>query len=351
MPLPLVAFVPGFLGSTLTRKFGLGLTQTIWMSPTALLAGYFRSLAIDVPGYPPPEGPRFPVLPGGPQPYYYGLIETYLEARGWDVESPDLDWRGPVAADGVRMADWLLSLKSRWPARVVCHSRGGLVTRAAMAVLAARGETGAVSRVIGLGVPHRGSIEAVNNCGGGGYLQVRLLTLGTRLPFGTAAGLGLHSIRLTMRSWPAIAELMPDPVRSWLPADIRSSLYLPATWAASEIPPVDAYLSGAVASWAALPDPPSGVDWIDVAGSGVLTPDGLLSLASAAGASGRTYTQEGDGVVPVVSAAVAPRKRILTPTGHDSLPLDGRLWPVIHRMLRDGLAADETLTGRVLQIL
>lgn len=342
--------VPGFLGSQLRNPVYPVGPQTIWLDPAALALGGFRRLVLAVPteGIPAPPGP--PPSPGHPLPAYYGLLGAYLFARGWRVVSPRMDFRRSVFSDGAALAELVRAEATRNPVAILCHSRGGLVTRAALSLLSASNELGKVARVVGMGVPHIGSLLAVALLGGWHSLLEQIANVGTAVPSFVADLVGISTCKQVVRTWPAGYELLPAPAAASAWGFDPAPLYLPATWSSSTLKPVTAHLQSAAATWLALPAVPAALDWIDVCGVGQYTATGIPDVTKVNERGSLSYTDDGDGVVPFLSAHQSGRKLISTPTQHDMLPNDARLYPHLDATLRNGLAQDLTLSGRVLSL-
>lgn len=346
MAIGTLVFVPGLAGSELVYDAGLFGRVTIWLSPPAILAGGFRALRLPPPGGPAPAFGTPTITPGLPLPHFYGLLLAYMGQRGWHVVAPRSDWRRTQGHDLVALLDLLREELDKGPVWILAHSRGGLLTRSALAVLAAENLLGNVRRVVGLGVPHTGSLAATQNLACYAPLKVSIIGLGTFLPTLYSHFLGTTEVASVMASWQSLYELQPDPVRSWVAPGIAAALYTPATWTAAGLTLSAAYLAAAATRWATIPAPPLSVEWIDVAGTGFQTPFTLGDVASLAEAGTMGTTLQGDGVVPLVSARQSGRKSITTPTAHDWLPNDGRLYHRIHDALIGGLPADVTLSGQ-----
>ncbi len=345
-----VILVPGILGSTLRDPYLPPPFGVVWLNPTRLLTGSFPRLRLAVPGEsaPAPSGP--PLAPGFPLPLYYGLLIAYLEHRGWRVVCPAADWRVPLPQDALRLRDLIRVEAKSGPVRLLCHSRGGLVARHALAFLSQLGELASVERVVGLGVPHTGSLEAATNLACWGGAKRKIEDLDRYIPAFFSAVLGTDQVRDVMRSWPALYELLPAPSASWIAPATVAALYVPATYASSSFRPVPAYLTAALAAWSSIPPVPAGVDWVDVAGVGVQTAVGVPAVGRIAERGSFSVSLAGDGVVPSASAHQSGRRLLTTPTQHDMLPLDGRLWPYLDQALAAGLVADIDLGGRVLRV-
>lgn len=344
-------FVPGFLGSSIGyhRKRILP-PFPIWLNPTAILAGYFPRMRLAVPGEdePPPAGGDLD--PGPPLPFYYGFLMSSLRALGWNVVAPVFDWRGPIEQDALDLYGLMKTHGASGPVRVLCHSRGGLVTRYALALLQAEGKLGLVRRVMSLGTPHTGSMLAVQLLACYHATKKRLTDLGKFLPGVVVRHLGAAEVAHVMRSWPGAYQLLPKIGAPWNLPDPGDALYHRVTYQASPANPVQAFLDAAKATWATLPTEFPGVDWIDVIGLGVQTPVGIPDITKITQSGQMTWDVNGDGVVPSGSAHPVVRRYVSVPCAHDLLPFDGRLYPYMHAGLASGLPADVQLGGSVLAL-
>ncbi|HEX4614117.1 MAG TPA: hypothetical protein VH092_38395, partial [Urbifossiella sp.] len=342
--------VPGFLGSSLHDPSTWVGPSEIWLNPVRLAAGGFNRMRLAVPGEPAPP-PAGAALEGGtPISAYYSLLAGYLVFRGWDVNFVTADFRQAMSHDAAILAAKIRTLSATAPVQIIAHSRGGLVARTAIAQLAAAGLTGLVSRVITLGTPHTGSLEAVATIACFGGTKLKLERLNDAIPQWLGSWLGTGEVRSTLRSWPALYELLPAPSASWLTAQTVAQLYLPATYSNDTFVPVPQYLADALAAWNNLPPMASGIDWIDVAGIGLGTYDGVDASAGVSDPSVFSTSLDGDATVPFKSAHPGGNRLVSVPCNHDLLPQDGRLWPVLHQALTAGLPADVVIGGAVLTI-
>lgn len=345
-----VIFVPGLFGSALGYPGVTAFDRALWLNPVRLALGGFHDLILPVAGDVPPSGSSVELRPGLALPAVYGLMTTYLWGRGWNVVEVPQDWRKSYILDAVAVANKVRELDEGGATKILCHSRGGLVARRALQLLASTNQAALVHRVVAMGVPMRGSMLAVQALACYHSLKRRIAGMGSHLPFGLASRVGTDATDAAIRSWPAIAELLPDPDRSWLPPESADRLYWPETWSAARVPPVPAYLATAKINWSILDDPSPLVDWIDVVGTGIQTPRDLPPWDRITEPGTIGTVAAGDGVVLVESAHQAGRRVLYTPTGHDVMSVDGRLWPWLHSLLLDGLAEDVTLPGGIFSL-
>lgn len=348
--MPTVVLVPGITGSTLSYSLGPFASLPAWVNPPVLVAGGFANMRLAIPSEDLPA-PGWPVSrAGGPLPYYFGALSLYLLARGWRVASPVGDWRKPQAFDAAALLETVRAEARSGPVAILAHSRGGLLTRRVLAALDAAGERSLVSRVVGMGVPHTGSLLAAVYVSGHGRETRYARDMFAIFQPHFSADYVVNLIRSVSRSWPSVYELMPAPGNPWFDASLTAALYVPATWAAADVPPVSQYVTDALAAWGQCPPVPSWVEWIDVVGSGIGTAHGVPSLSALVATGALSDYRDGDGVVPVESATQAPRKSVTVPSSHSSMVIDPRVWTAVDALLRQGTTVSYVIAGRVLDV-
>lgn len=361
IPTRQVIIVPGFTGSALTEHSSWAGDFLVWMHPFTLATGGFNRMYLPVPGEAPPKRGITELNGGPPLMSYYGGMYRYLEAKGWDMEVPTGDWRQPLMFDANNLVSRIrdatsITQGSKTSTNIVCHSRGGLVVRAALKILADAGELSRIGRVIGIAVPHRGSLNAVQTLAGWSPFVAQL---GRLLINTTSVVSWLVKSSYTdqtvlqgvLRSWPAVYELMPDPDRA--PPDIAGAavgFYQADRWSGQGLPPNPTLLSGAAANWRSLPDPDPSVEWIDFAGNGFPTAFSCTSARAGIEVDGQGITQAGDGTVTFDSATVSGRKNVVFPDDHSMLIIDNRVWTMIDRVLTNGLSSNLVIDGRSLAV-
>lgn len=301
MSAPIVLLVPGVSGSELYTPpsfFGLGPRIKVWLSYSTIAAGGWRWLALAPDGISPTVPLTGPLVPGGPLIDYYGILVNSLNARGWPVSWPQLDWRQTIALDGARLAAAIRAQIGYAPIHLVCHSRGGLVARSALAELAASGDLGLIGRVVGLGVPHYGSWQACGLLAGwnptGRLISQVIYGIESILLNPALAG----TLDPTIRSWPSSYALLPSPIAPGLTPVESAAIWKPAGWSAIGVPLSDAWLAYQLGAWPMLASPPAGVPWLDIVGSGYDTPVSLVGSLPPASLADLMQSVEGDGVVP-----------------------------------------------------
>lgn len=188
--LPVVFVLPGFTGTHL--KAG---GDRIWIDILQLAVGGLGRLAIAAGGVKPDELVA----------RYYGGLCRYLDA-GHEVRPWPYDWRRSILATAKRFADDLeqqLNETDR-PVRIVAHSMGGLVARAALAGnadLARRFRSREGSRLVMLGTPN------------GGSFSIPMLLLGRDRLMRWLAMLDIRASALdqlkVVCAWPGVVQMLP----------------------------------------------------------------------------------------------------------------------------------------------
>lgn len=346
-----VIVVPGISGSELYTPpafFGYGAPIKVWLNYPLIAAGAWRWLELQ------PDGitPSFPgvgiLTPGQPVAPYYDTIGLYLGRAGYDVVGCPCDWRRTIASDADRLVSLIRQTATREAVSLVCHSRGGLVARYALHILDLVGQVSLVNRAFGLGVPHQGSWDG---CTLLSSFAEQTSLLRNLLALMTASGLPAGTYRDLQRvisTWPATYELMPSPLASGVDPATVQRVYNGAEWTAISRIASQPWLDAASAWWSTLPMAPGAVEWIDVVGRGIPTPDQLVAGGAPTDRRSYSYDSEGDGVVPIRWANQPGRARITTPTSHRSLVSDGRLLSVMVVALAAGLTRDVVIQGRPL---
>lgn len=312
-----VCLVPGFGGSELvyhTGRFDVFGPQILWIAYDRLLF-YFERL----------DWSSGWLVPRNAISSYYGPLVQRLWDRGWRVVAPRVDWRGDVAGDAPVVADLVRGeyLRDGRPVHMLGHSRGGLVIRRALAILAAAGQLDHVGRCVGMGVPHRGTLSPATLLGQVNDTLLAVYTWQRAIQLGIERGDWPRRVSRTIASWPGLYGLLPDDGHPWLTlADLdrvyTCSSYLP--WNCNQ----GLSMAGR-RSWAGTPDLPAGVQWLDIVGSGVSTPNGLGPTGDLSSADTYRWSTDGDGTVWLRSWVGWPDPGlVLAGVGHERIPQDGR---------------------------
>ncbi len=349
--MPALLLVPGVGGSEIYTPpsfFGLGPPIRVWLNYASMVAGAWRWLALG------PDG-RTPTFPGvgsldaGPlvEPYYSTAV-NWFSSRGYRVFQAQNFWLGVLESDAETLAAQIVSLSGEAPIHCLAHSRGGLVLRRALQILAASNQLGLVGRCAGLGVPHQGSWESANLLAGFQRSLERLCLLVQLGPFADWADSGCRALQAVVRTWPVAYQLMPALNAVGVPPATIAMLYQAAAWAGIGIEVSQAWLTEASEYWTGFGPVPAAVQWVDVVGMGLSTPDQLVSVTPPQSPASYTYTELGDGVVPARWATQFGRFSITTPTAHSSLVTDGRVLAALDDFYREGIFQNVVIGGPVL---
>jgi hypothetical protein len=348
VPLGTIIIVPGIGGADLNSQptlFGLGPALNVWLNPTAMIAGAWRWLGLSADGLTPDTPLTGPLRPGMPLTAYYDVMAGWLRQRGWRVISPSQDWRVQGIHDAHRLVNLIRLQRESAPLHIICHSQGGLIARHAFEILLQSGELGLVGRCAGLGVPHQGSWEAVGLLAGWNESTILLRRLLRAVELPTPGFSILGPVMGVVRSWPSAYELLPTIGAEGVPPWQVAAAYNPATWALLEPPISTAWLSAAKQNWFALVNVPSTVEWVDVVGTGFMTPQFFSRPEKVATTECCDWSTEGDSTVPAKWQTQPGRHRITTPTGHGSYVYDGRVLAALDQYLRQGLEEDIVISG------
>ncbi|MDQ0747912.1 hypothetical protein QF034_002143 [Streptomyces africanus] len=321
----LVVVVPGIMGSRLADADG----REVWgLSGRALLRG-IRTFGGSVTALALPAGllddhPGDGVRPVGVIPDVHGLpglsslVEGYTDLLDWlerhftlrrrlpdeDPRTPanliafSYDWRLSCRYNAARLGERVAQELGRWrqtaPGRAdakavfVCHSMGGLVARQ---YVEQGGGAEITRRVITLGTPYRGSLDAL-----------LYLVNGARRGLGRLVGPALSSFA---RSLPSLHQLAPDY------ACLAGAPALRCAWEVTGLPGVDEeLLKDAQTFHCALREPAAGtayaVEYLPV--GGVLQPTPTTAEFDGGDRLAPLFTIEGedeggDGRVPCLSSA------------------------------------------------
>lgn len=349
--MPALLIVPGLGGNEIWTPpsfFGLGDRIKIWLNYAGITVGIWRWLALAADGL----TPTFPGVGSldamGPTEPYYSISYQWFSNRGYAVSFASNFWLGPIESDAISLAHQITGMYAQAPVNILAHSRGGLVTRRALQLLAAQGNLGLVGRVAGLGVPHQGSWEAASLIGGFQKSEVLLGILASLSPGNSYLNPVFGDLLQVIWTWPVVYQLLPMPGAVGIPPSATAAVYNAAEWAAQGVGASAAWLTEAQAYWSSLGPPPSTVDWVDVVGSGLSTADQLLTSGPPTSRASYSQTLAGDGVVPARWAVLPGNVSITTPTGHGSLVNDGRVLDALNGYYRNGLTQNVVIGGGLL---
>jgi len=356
--------VPGILGTELWTGPGLpdrpgSRARKVWCHYGNLVACLLSRLDISAPL----------VQVGSLHPHYGGFVSAVRRQLDddWQVRPMGYDWRRDIREEAAELVEVILATEGEGIVQhsFVCHSMGGLIARACIRLLAERGRSDLVGRLVTVGTPHRGSYvvariwaEQVGEFNdlvwlkSGGPLNLYFRLTGVL----DQVARGVHRIA---GSWPSTYQLLP--ALPTLPGEVdplRPITYDPATWARSLLAPSAEQLAGTADWYAWLADPrtvPPPGRFVSVAGDLEPTPsrirrarfpDGipLQQVANALLPLNRRQLRQlelpswdvsvdGDGAVTTASALHPQSQRVTIRGQH------GELWnhPAVRERLRGWL--------------
>ncbi len=276
----------------------------VWLDPLDIHAGRLAALRLPARGR---------IVPLGLVLFSYLRLKLYLRSRGFAVDAHDYDWRLPVARLGRQLAARLHAARGK-RVTLVAHSMGGLVARAALA----QPGTSHVERAVLLGTPHFGSFAAVQALRGT-YAVVRKVA---RLDARSSAE---ELASRVFSGFPSLYDLLPCA-----PASL-ADLFCARNWPAAGPRPRAPLLRAARRDRREL----GALDerYTLIAGVGQST---VTALERRDGDFIYTLTRDGDGTVPVASAAPAGASCLYAPVAHSDLTRDATVAAAIVDVLRRG---------------
>jgi pimeloyl-ACP methyl ester carboxylesterase len=321
-----IYLLPGILGSQLGTPRSAGQPpDLLWIDPSDIVKGRLTELRLPrvTSGNSPPQA----LQPLGAIVYSYLALKLRLGAAGFDVVLYDYDWRGDVLTSGRALAARLASDDAAQLA-LIGHSMGALLARAALAHYGSSAGAERITRVIGIGAPHGGSIAAVQALRSTYPIVGRLAAIDRVHDAQTLT-------RLAFRGFMSLYQLLPAP-------SATLDLYDPGTWPRTGARPDPALLRAArgFAGQLAAPDQ----RFLSIVGTGQRTVTGIerrgqqfrYQLSSA-----------GDGTVACCCATLPGVRNYSLRCEHSELPrsedVAAALVDLLHRgrtrRLREGVIA------------
>ncbi|HET7785215.1 MAG TPA: CHAT domain-containing protein [Myxococcales bacterium] len=301
---PRVLILPGIMGSTLGRR-GHGV---LWINPLAIAFGRLTELSLN--GRAPAVDAVGVVL------LAYLKLKLRLKISGFDADFFPYDWRRSLKDAGKSLSDAILQDPAA-EVKLVAHSMGGLVARAA---LAAAGKK--VSRLIMLGTPNYGSFAPAQVIRGT-YDVVQKVA---------AADLEHDAAQLctlVFNTFPGLYQMLPAPEKF-----SGVDLYDPSAWPQAGPRPRPNLLAGVKPVIDALA--PADERFFLVAG---VNQDTVVGLRVNDGEFCYDVSPDGDGTVPLAFARLAnlpDAQTYYVEEGHGSLPNNGRVESAVIDLLATG---------------
>jgi pimeloyl-ACP methyl ester carboxylesterase len=307
-----IYLLPGILGTQLGRPGAAGQPpDLLWIDPSDIVQGRLTQLRL------PPANPGKPPLqPLGAIVYSYLALKLRLAAAGFEVVLHDYDWRGDVMASGRALADRLAADDASELA-LIGHSMGALLARAALANYGNRAGAERITRVIGLGAPHGGSIAAVQALRATYPIVGRLAAIDRVHDAQTLT-------RLAFRGFMSLYQLLPA-------ASAALDLFDPGVWPASGARPDSKLLRAArgFSGQLAVPDQ----RFLSIVGTGQRTVTGIERR----GAQFRyQISSAGDGTVASACATLPGVRNYSLRCEHSELPRSENVAAALIDLLRRG---------------
>jgi len=267
-----VYLLPGILGTQLGLPRPAGQPpDLLWIDPADIVHGRLTELRLPRAGA---GRPPLAVRPLGAIVYSYLALKLRLAAAGFEVVLHDYDWRGDVLATSRALADRLAADDAEELA-LIGHSMGALLARAAIVGYGQRAGAERITRLIGLGAPHGGSIAAVQALRASYPIVGRLAAIDR-----------IHDAesltRLAFRGFVSLYQLLPVTIpgtgvgvggSATAGADATLDLFDPAAWPVSGAGP-DPRLLRAARHFGSQLAPPD-ARFVSIVGTGQRTVTGV----------------------------------------------------------------------------
>lgn len=306
--LPKVYLLPGIMGSQLgTVRSNGEPPDLLWLDPSDIVHGRLAELR---------RGANLSIRPLGGIEYSYLPLKLRLQAAGFEVVVYDYDWREDLRIVGAALAARLRADRGRSIA-LLGHSMGGLLARMALSQLAEDPTAARITRIIGLGTPHGGSIGAVQAVRATYPVVFRLAAVD---PLHGAAELS----RNVFGTFPSIYQLLPGDT-----GDL--DLFDPAAWPRRGAQPHAAPLAAARVFSSQLA--PADARFISIIGAGQRTATGIERRG---GQFHYEISAAGDGTVSVLRATLPGARNYYLRCEHSDLPRSELVAGAVIDLLRTG---------------
>ncbi len=285
-----VYVVPGIMSSQLgLQREPPRPPNVIWVDPIDIAFGRLPLLALTS---------GTPIAPLGVLLYGHLKLDLRLRAAGYDPVLWDYDWRLGIDTTGAQLAQ-AIAADSAERVAIVAHSMGGLVARHALTHAAGV----KVSRLVLLGVPHFGSLAAVQALRGTYSVVRKIAMLDLRH---SAEELATH----VFGGFPSLYQLLPARGRAGA-LDLHSR----ASWPKRGPAPHDTLLEQSRDLEQMLA--PVDARYVGIVGVGRST---ATSIELRCDEFVYTYTNEGDGTVPMAHAMLPGSPSYFVNAAHSDLP-------------------------------
>jgi pimeloyl-ACP methyl ester carboxylesterase len=289
--------VPGLMGTELIADLWVT-TQKVWLSYPSIAATGTTLLALNAAGTGPAPGlPLSGWEIGEVFPEYYSALISQTAAQG-PILVFGYDWRLSILVSGRLLANRIEASFPGGQVKIVAHSMGGLVARAAMAYLKADGHDDLVVKLVTLGTPHYGTYAPMAGFARFDGTYLRLLGLVSFLRAGNVIA-SAALVDPPIATFPSIYELMPSTAAGPL---VPFPQLLAAIYSAASYLPFNPFvrqsrLDAAKVSqvWLATAGDPART--VCVMGTGVETIETVSNSLLIGTPAGYSYTAQGDGTV------------------------------------------------------
>ena len=305
---PRIYLLPGIMGSQLGHWHLRGQpADLLWLDPSDIVRGRLAELR---------WGADTELEPLGGIVYSYLALKLRLEAAGFEVILYDYDWRQDLSLLGTQLAA-RLHADSSGSLALIGHSMGGLLARAALTHCPDHAAGARITRIIGLGTPHGGSIAAVQALRATYPVVCRLAALDGKHDAETLS-------REVFNTFQSVYQLLP--VDSG-----RLDLFDPRSWPQRGVTPDAALLAAARGFAAHLA--PADARFASIIGTGQRTVTGLERRG---GQFHYEISAAGDGTVAAVRATLPGATNYYLRCEHSELPRSELVAATLIDLVRTG---------------
>ncbi|MEP7272447.1 MAG: M17 family peptidase N-terminal domain-containing protein, partial [Acidobacteriota bacterium] len=324
-PLGTVIFLPGIMGSNLTRVEA-GDNDLVWINLFRLALGQVESLRLTADGKRDSQA-GISILPTAIDKRTYARALLFLRAH-WDVLPFPFDWRKDIDQSADALATFIRERFHGQPTHLVAHSMGGLVARSFIRQnkplwKKLSGEGGQGGRLVMMGTPNYGSFTVPQVLTG----VEQLVNLLSKVDLRHNLGQILEITNTFVGSY----EMLPAPDK--LPEEMQA-LYREDAWGSFPVP--DRHLDRAREFHETLKDQET-IDPLRmtyVAGCNRATLAGLEIIAP--GEFRYRETLDGDGRVPHALGLLEGVRTYYIEESHGDLPRNDQLLKAVDEILIRG---------------
>ncbi|MBS0197615.1 MAG: CHAT domain-containing protein [Planctomycetes bacterium] len=307
---PKVLILPGIEGSKIGTPHMI-MDDVVWIDPIDILRGNLSQLSLEL------KPTRHQAL--GVFLSFYLKLKLRLRMQGFESEFWPYDWRFGVDKLGADL--WSYIQKQPGKVQIVCHSMGGLVTRAAAFLEDKAGGPQRIEKVVMLGTPNHGSFLALPSLRGVADFVKMIAAIDPRRT-------GPELCEQVFNTFPAIYQLLPTPEKY-----STIDLFKKENWPDNTPTLRQQHLTGVATARAKLH--PTDDRFYLIAGCNQETITNA-SMKPDKSDFNLEMSRDGDGVVPIDFARIGSVPTYYVEESHGSLANNSKAGAAVSDLLRSG---------------